>query len=178
MVEPKLTAKQWDLRFEEDLVKVWASEPDLYAFDPDRGPTYVIDTPPPYPSGTWHQAAATGAVTVATTRPELLAACRTVIVHPDDERWRGAVGTTATVPLFGQAVPVRAHPEAKMDFGSGAAMICSYGDMVDVRLFRELQLEPVKAIDERGRMTSAANAYAGLRIEEAREKILSDLQRT
>ena len=55
MVEPKLTAKQWDLRFEEDLVKVWASEPDLYAFDPDRGPTYVIDTPPPYPSVSGHR---------------------------------------------------------------------------------------------------------------------------
>jgi valyl-tRNA synthetase len=101
-----------------------------------------------------------------------------VIVHPDDERWRSAVGKTAKVPIFEQVVDVRAHPDAKMEFGSGAAMICSYGDMVDVRLFRDLTLEPVKAIDESGRMTAAAKGYAGLRIEEAREKVLADLGST
>src|SRR2546428_6832055 len=78
--------------------------------------------------------------------------------------------------MFGGAALVRAHPEARMDFGSGAAMICSYGDMVDVRLFRELQLNPVKAIDEEGRITKAAGAYAGLTVEEARAKVLTDLQ--
>src|SRR3989304_4441816 len=75
MVEPKLTAKQWDLRFEEDLVKGWASEPDRHAFDPDRRPRHGLDTPPPrrrgapacgphppppYPSGTWHPGAVIG----------------------------------------------------------------------------------------------------------------------
>ncbi|MBI4415588.1 MAG: valine--tRNA ligase [Euryarchaeota archaeon] len=117
-----------------------------------------------------------GSITIATTRPELLPACRTVIVHPDDERWRGAVGKKAVVPIFGQLALVRAHPDAKMEFGSGAAMICSYGDMVDVRLFRELQLEPVKAIDEDGHVTQAAGVYAGLTVEEARERILADLR--
>jgi len=324
MPEPRLAAKNWDIAFEAEVRALWDTE-DLYAFRPDgRRPVYVIDTPPPYPSGELHPGQTIGYalidmaaraqrmfgnsvlfpmgldrnginiertverkyrkrlhewdraefiakcreeitaigegilrvfrrmgmtmdfahtyytdaddyraysqaifldlfrkglfyrgdrptfycvacetplaeadilyeerpstltwipfpleggghVTIATTRPELLAACRTVIVHPDDERWRAAVGKAAKVPVFGQSVEVRAHPEAKIEFGSGAAMICSYGDMVDVRLFRELQLEPVKAIDEKGRMTSAANAYAGLRIEQAREKIVSDL---
>ena len=117
-----------------------------------------------------------GSITIATTRPELLPACRAVIVHPDDDRWRAVVGKTATVPVFGGTAPVIAHPEARMDFGSGAAMICSYGDMVDVRLFRELQLEPVKAIDEQGRMTKAAGPYAGLPVEEARAKVLKGLE--
>ncbi len=117
-----------------------------------------------------------GTITIATTRPELLAACRAVIVHPEDERWAEVVGQTAVVPLFNQPVPVQTHSEARMDFGSGAAMICSYGDMVDVRLFRELQLEPVKAIDEKGRMTEAAPSYAGLTVEEARKRIIQDLE--
>ncbi len=33
----------------------WWEERGIYRFDPDRkGPTYVIDTPPPYPSGEFH----------------------------------------------------------------------------------------------------------------------------
>src|SRR2546422_9518061 len=48
--------------------------------------------------------------------------------------------------------------------------------MVDVRLFRDLQLEPVKAIDERGQMTAAAGPFAGLPIEEARAKIIAELE--
>src|SRR3989449_2690007 len=325
MPEPKLVAKQWDVKFEEEILKVWEREPDLYAYNPNRGPTYVIDTPPPYASGDWHPGAVVayslidmiarsqrmfskavvfpfgldrnginiertiekkynkrlhewdreafiekcreeisaigegmlvvakrmgltadfghtyytdsdeyrafsqsifidlfnqglfyrgerpsfycvacetplaeadivyeevpsklawirfplkegGTITIATTRPELLPTCRAVIVHPEDERWREAAGKTATIPLFGTEIPVRAHPEARMDFGSGAAMVCSYGDMVDVRLFRELRLDPVKAIDESGRMTAAAGECAGLKVQAAREKVLGDLQ--
>ena len=57
MPDPKLAAKQWDVNFEEELLQVWEREPGLYAYNPDRGPTYVIDTPPPYPSGDWHPGA-------------------------------------------------------------------------------------------------------------------------
>src|SRR2546426_236104 len=91
-----------------------------------------------------------GEIRIATTRPELLAACRAVIVHPDDARFADLQGKKARVPLYDHEVPILAHPTAKPEFGSGAAMICSYGDMVDLQLFRELRLEPVKAIDEHG----------------------------
>src|SRR5439155_1175614 len=55
MGEPKLREKTWEPAYEEDALKAWRSEPDLYRFAPERGqPTFVIDTPPPYPSGFWH----------------------------------------------------------------------------------------------------------------------------
>src|SRR5213592_2559910 len=55
MGEPKLREKTWEPAYEEDVLKSWRAEPDLYRFAPERGqPTYVIDTPPPYPSGSWH----------------------------------------------------------------------------------------------------------------------------
>ena len=60
MAEPKLKGKQWDLAVERELLAAWAAEPALYAFNPDRGPTFVIDTPPPYPSGDWHPGAVVG----------------------------------------------------------------------------------------------------------------------
>ena len=117
-----------------------------------------------------------GSLTVASTRPELLCACRAVIVHPDDPRYSGAVGKTARVPLSGEQVTVRAHSSARQDFGSGAVMICSYGDQHDVALFREMNLSEVQAIGVDGRMTEAAGKYAGMRPKRAREAAIADLQ--
>src|SRR5713226_5704953 len=55
MGEPKLREKTWEPAYEEDVLKAWRADPDLYRFAPEPGqPTYVIDTPPPYPSGSWH----------------------------------------------------------------------------------------------------------------------------
>src|SRR2546430_7553933 len=117
-----------------------------------------------------------GDLTIATTRPELLAACRAVMAHPDDTRYRSLPGKKVRVPLYGHEVPIIAHPNAKPEFGSGAAMICSYGDMVDIAMFRDLRLEPVKAIDESGRMTEAAGFLKGLKVDAAREKAIDELR--
>ena len=55
MGDPRLAEKTWDARIELDVLSAWKSEPDLYRFDPDpRRPVFIIDTPPPYPSGSWH----------------------------------------------------------------------------------------------------------------------------
>jgi len=326
MAEPRLREKAWEPGLEESILQQWQNEPGLYRFEPEAGkPVYVIDTPPPYPSGSWHIGAVMayslidmiarsqrmlgkavlfpfgldrnginiertverktgkhlhrwdrdafikecrkeievignglldlakrtglsadfdhvyytdsdeyrafsqtiflelfprglfyrgerptfwcpvcetplaeadieyedrasklvwmkfpvpngGHVPIATTRPELLVACRAVIVHPDDERFRPLQGTKAKVPLYGHEVPILAHPMAKPEFGSGAAMICSYGDNVDLQLFRELRLDPVKAIDEHGRMTEVAGSLKGLKIEAARDKAIEELR--
>src|SRR2546421_413671 len=55
MGDPTLKEKAWEPSFEEGVLAMWKAEPDLYRFAPSRGqPIYVIDTPPPYPSGSWH----------------------------------------------------------------------------------------------------------------------------
>ncbi len=114
---------------------------------------------------------------VATTRPELLAGCKIIIVHPEDERYRHLVGKHAIVPLYNREVPIVAHPEANPEFGTGVVHICSFGDFTDVRLFREFGLEPVKVIGTDGRLTEAAGKYAGMTVEEARRAIVEDLER-
>ena len=81
-------------------------------------------------------------ITIATTRPELLGACRAVLVNPEDERYIHLHERNLRVPIYGHKVPVIPHREAKKEFGTGAMMLCSYGDQVDIRLFRELGLEP------------------------------------
>ena len=84
-------------------------------------------------------------VDIETTRPELIPACVALVAHPDDERYRGLVGQEVITPLFGARVPVKAHPLADPEKGSGIAMICTFGDLTDVTWWRELDL-PVRAI--------------------------------
>ncbi|MEM1976418.1 MAG: valine--tRNA ligase [Nitrososphaerota archaeon] len=113
---------------------------------------------------------------IATTRPELMASCQAVIVNPDDERYKHLHWKHAIVPIYGRRVEIIPHPAARPEFGTGAVMICSYGDYTDVLLFRELELKEIVAINQDGRMTEAAGKYAGMRIEEAREAIIRDLE--
>ena len=113
---------------------------------------------------------------IATTRPELLAACKAVLVHPLDQRYENIQNKTAIVPIYDIKVPIIPHSEARMEYGSGVLMVCSFGDYSDVRLFRELRLEPIEAISPEGKMTSAAGELEGLTAKEAREKIIAILK--
>ena len=67
------------------------------------------------------------------------------MAHPDDERYQPLFGTEVLTPLFGVPVPVKAHPLADPEKGSGIAMICTFGDLTDVTWWRELSL-PVRAV--------------------------------
>ncbi len=115
-------------------------------------------------------------IIIASTRPELLCACKTIIVNPEDERYTQYIGSKIIVPITNAEVELRTHHSAQVEFGSGAVMVCSYGDQNDVALFRELELDEVVAIGLDGRMTEAAGEYAGLKPKQARTKIIEDLE--
>ena len=87
----------------------------------------------------------TGFVEIDTTRPELIPACVAIVAHPDDPRYQPLFGSEVITPVFGVRVPVKAHALANPEKGTGAAMICTFGDVTDVIWWRELQL-PVRAI--------------------------------
>jgi valyl-tRNA synthetase len=86
-----------------------------------------------------------GFVEIDTTRPELIPACVALVAHPDDERYRPLFEQEVVTPLFGVRVPVKPHPLAEPEKGTGVAMICTFGDVTDVTWWRELGL-PVRAI--------------------------------
>ena len=115
-------------------------------------------------------------IVIASTRPELLCSCKTIIVNPEDQRYAPFIGKKVIVPVTNAEVELRSHHSAQKEFGSGAVMICSYGDQNDVALFRELELDEVVAIGLNGRMTEVAGAYAGLKPKQARAKIIEDLK--
>ena len=63
---------------------------------------------------------------IETTRPELLAACTSLIANPNDERYKQYFGQEVYSPLFKVKVPILAHPAAEMDKGAGIAMCCTF----------------------------------------------------
>jgi len=115
-------------------------------------------------------------IVIATTRPELLSSCVAVFVNPLDKRYKDYIGLRAKVPIYGRAVPIMAEGEVDMSFGTGAVMVCTYGDRVDVKWQKRHGLPVVISITEDGKMNESAGPYRGLTVEEARRRIIEDLR--
>lgn len=116
-------------------------------------------------------------IVVATTRPELLPACKLIIFNPEDERYKPYDGKVAITPIFHQKVKIVKHPAAKQDFGSGLVMICSYGDYTDLRILRELNIDPTFIIDREGKLNEKVAQFAGFTIQEGRKQIVQELEK-
>ncbi len=114
-------------------------------------------------------------IEIATTRPELLAACVGIAVDPDDERYADRIGETFEVPLFGQEVELFADADVDGDFGTGAVMVCTFGDKQDVTWWAEHDLDLRPVITETGHLTERAGEFEGLGVTEAKEKIAQAL---
>lgn len=115
-------------------------------------------------------------VVVATTRPELLRSCKALVYNPNDERYKKLEGLHAINPLYGHEMIITSHPSVVPEFGTGLVMVCSYGDQADVKMFRDLRLEPLVIIDKNGRLTADAGELAGLDVKKALVKAVQLLE--
>lgn len=122
------------------------------------------------------EAGGDGKVSIATTRPELLSACVAVTVHPEDERYQSLAGKYLEVPLYGRKVKVITDEDVDPEFGTGAVMICTFGDKTDVSWVNRYELDVIEAIDEKGVMKEVAGKYSGCTIGECKESIIADLK--
>ena len=114
-------------------------------------------------------------IVISTTRPELIPACVSMFVHPDDERNAHLVGGTARVPLFGHEVPIYADDRVDREKGTGVVMCCTFGDQTDIEWYQAHNLDLRVAIDESATLTELAGTYAGMQTHEARDAIVDDL---
>ncbi|MGH9487795.1 MAG: valine--tRNA ligase [Terriglobales bacterium] len=112
---------------------------------------------------------------VATTRPETILADVAVAVHPADARYQHLIGRQAQVPLAGRSVPIIADEIAQPEFGTGAVKITPGHDPNDFAAGERHHLPQLVVLDEAGRMSTAAGAYAGLDRFQARARIVTDL---
>ena len=116
-----------------------------------------------------------GELIIATTRPEYIPACVAIGINPSDKRHNHLIGKQATTPLFEKKIPLIAKDDVDTSFGTGAMMICTYGDKADVIDVARFKLPVINLLDKSGRLNENAGKYGGSTITEGRKAIIEDL---
>lgn len=118
-----------------------------------------------------------GFITVATTRPETLLGDTAVAVNPKDARYKKLVGKSVKLPLTERTIPIIADAVIDKAFGTGAVKITPAHDPVDFEIGVRHNLPQIQVIGTYGKMLDAAGAeYAGLKVQEARDKVVAELE--
>ena len=116
-------------------------------------------------------------VVVATTRPETMLGDSGVAVHPDDKRWKEAVGKSVTLPLMERLIRIVADEYADPEMGSGAVKVTPSHDPNDYEVGERHGLEQIQVIDFDGAMTSAAGDFAGMERFACRDAVIEALKK-
>jgi len=119
-----------------------------------------------------------GPFTLATTRPETKFGDTAIAVHPQDKRYQKWVGQEIEVEgLVGNfKLKVIADQAVDPDFGTGVVKVTPAHDPTDFAIGQRHQLESKQIIDYNGKLNHLTGPYAGLSINQAREKIVKDLR--
>lgn len=112
---------------------------------------------------------------VATTRPETMLGDTAVAVNPTDKRYKHLVGKSVVLPLIERVVPVVADSFVDKDFGTGAVKITPAHDPNDFEAGKRNGLEIINILTPDGKINENGGKYAGLSREDARKKIVEDL---
>jgi len=131
-----------------------------------------------------------GPFILATVRPETKLGDTALAVNPGDKRYKRYVGQDIEIDSVDNSVPLSDAPKLKKikikvvadeaadpEFGTGVIKVTPAHDMTDFEMGQRHNLPSIKVIDERGKMTENAGVrYKGMKITEAREQIVKDLQ--
>jgi len=118
-----------------------------------------------------------GPLTIATTRPETMFADVAVAINPQNKKYQKFIGQKIPLPLTNRQIPVIEDKAVDLKFGTGALKITPAHDNLDFEIGQRHNLENLIAIDFRGRLTEITGKYQGLKVNEAREKVVADLQK-
>lgn len=118
-----------------------------------------------------------GPVVIGTARPETKFADKTLVVHPDDERYQKLIGTEFEIEWIEGKIKANVIADSIIDrtFGTGAMTITPAHSFEDFDLAQKYKLPVVKIIDEDGNLTDAAGAFAGRHARDARIDIVKQL---
>lgn len=121
-------------------------------------------------------------ITIATTRPETKLGDTAVAVHPDDERYQHLIGQTFIVDVGAAKllnIKIIADESVEATFGTGALGVTPAHSAIDFVMYEKQKakgdpIELIAVIGPDGKMTAEAGPqYAGLTVEEAREKFVA-----
>ena len=119
-----------------------------------------------------------GAIIVATTRPETMFGDVAIAVHPDDHKYSELIGKTVVIPLSGREIPIIADEYVDKNFGTGAVKITPAHDPNDFEVGKRHGFQPIWVIDGEGKMKACGEVpqeFHGLDRYEAREKMIGML---
>ncbi len=120
-----------------------------------------------------------GPFIIGTSRPETKFGDKYVVTHPDDPRYKDYEhGQKISVEwIHGQIEATIIKDESiDMDFGTGVMTITPWHSLVDFDLAEKHNLEKVQIIDRYGKLLPIAGDCSGMKIKEAREKVVSILE--
>lgn len=113
---------------------------------------------------------------IATTRPELLPAIVSVMVNPTDEKHAHLIGKNAVIPVVNEIVPILSSEKVDLEKGTGIVMCCTFGDQTDIEWWGKFNLPYKEIFTKYGTISENVPNYAGLKIKDARVKIMEDLE--
>ncbi|HEY6661622.1 MAG TPA: valine--tRNA ligase, partial [Sphingomicrobium sp.] len=125
-----------------------------------------------------------GAIEVATTRPETMLADMAVAVHPEDERYRALIGKQIKHPITGRLIPIVADEHADPELGSGAVKITPGHDFNDFDVGKRAGFKPADMLnmfDATAHVVQTSDGLIppelhGLSREDARTKVVDLLE--
>ncbi len=125
-----------------------------------------------------------GVIHVATTRPETMLGDMAVAVHPEDGRYRAAIGKKLRHPITGRLIPVIADEHADPELGSGAVKITPGHDFNDFEVGKRAGMRPAEMLnmlDAEARVAQTADGLVpedliGLDRFEARRVVVERLE--
>lgn len=119
-----------------------------------------------------------GPLSLATVRPETKFGDTALAVNPNDPRYQKWIGQEITYEsLLGPAkLTVIADAYVNPEFGTGVVKITPAHDPNDFAVAKRHNLPAIEVIDQFGKLNDKTGPYAGLKIKEARAKIVDDLQ--
>ncbi|MCL5410761.1 MAG: class I tRNA ligase family protein [Patescibacteria group bacterium] len=118
-----------------------------------------------------------GPLTLATVRPETLFGDVAVAVSLKDKRYANLVEQKVKLPLTDREISIIADEHVDPKFGAGVVKITPAHDPNDFEVGKRHNLEAIEVIDQYGRMNEKAGSYKGLKIMEARAKVVEDLKK-
>ena len=112
-------------------------------------------------------------VSIATVRPATILGDVAVAVHPDDPRYREAIGRDVVVPWLERRVPVIADERIDREFGTGALKVTPGHDPLDLEIGRDHGLPEPTVIGADGLVAAGDGELDGLAQAEAGARIVA-----
>lgn len=120
-----------------------------------------------------------GPFEIGTARPETKFGDKYVVVHPDDKRYKKySHGEKLEVDWINGKITATVIKDKAVDmkFGTGAMTITPWHDATDFEIAERHKLDREQIIDKHGKLLPIAGEFSGMKIKEARPKIIEKLK--